>query len=88
MHDRDPSVETLLHASYRTGSSITHSTAILSIVGPGQQPRALRPDLQSKRLGFVPYIMPGFELAVAAAAIYEQDTSVEGLILDERSSSP
>ena len=36
-----------------------------------------------KRLGFVPYIMPGFDLAKAAAEVFEQDTSVEGLILDK-----
>ena len=35
------------------------------------------------KMGFVPYIMPGFDLAKAAAEIFEQDPSVEGLILDK-----
>src|SRR5258708_34388402 len=32
-------------------------------------------------MGLVPYIMPGFALAKKAAEIYEDDPSVEGLIL-------
>ena len=34
-------------------------------------------------MGFVPYIKPGFDLAKAAAEVYEQDPSVNGLILDK-----
>ena len=33
------------------------------------------------RMGFVPYIMPGFALAKAAAEVYEPNPDVEGLIL-------
>ena len=32
-------------------------------------------------MGYVPYIMPGFALAKAAAEAFERDTTVEGLIL-------
>ena len=32
-------------------------------------------------MGYVPYIMPGFALAKAAADVFERDPSVEGLIL-------
>ncbi len=32
-------------------------------------------------MGYVPYIMPGFALAKAAAEVYERDPAVEGLIL-------
>src|SRR5215207_6015937 len=79
----NPSVETLLHAFLpHKFVDHTHSTAILSIVDQDNS-RELCDRVYGKRLGFVPYIMPGFELAVAAAAIYEQDTSVEGLILDK-----
>ncbi len=35
------------------------------------------------KMGFVPYIKPGFDLAKAAADIYDADTTVEGLILDK-----
>ena len=34
-------------------------------------------------MGFVPYVKPGFELAKRAAAVYEQNPTVEGLILDK-----
>ena len=79
----NPSVETLLHAFLpHKFVDHTHSTAILSIVDQDNS-RELCDKIFGKRLGFVPYIMPGFDLAVAAAAIYEQDTSVEGLILDK-----
>ena len=79
----NPSVETLLHAFLpHRFVDHTHSTAILSIVDQDNS-RELCEQIFGKRLGFVPYIMPGFDLAVAAAAIYEQDTSVEGLILDK-----
>jgi len=79
----NPSVETLLHAFLpHRFVDHTHSTAILSIVDQDNS-RELCDKIYGKRLGFVPYIMPGFDLAIAAAAIYEQDSSVEGLILDK-----
>ncbi len=79
----NPSVETLLHAFLpHKFVDHTHSTAILSIVDQDNS-RELCDKIFGRRLGFVPYIMPGFDLAVAAAAIYEQDSSVEGLILDK-----
>ncbi len=79
----NPSVETLLHAFLpHKFVDHTHSTAILSVVDQDNS-RELCAKIYGKRLGFVPYIMPGFELAVAAAAVFEQDPSVEGLILDK-----
>jgi rhamnose utilization protein RhaD (predicted bifunctional aldolase and dehydrogenase)/NAD(P)-dependent dehydrogenase (short-subunit alcohol dehydrogenase family) len=79
----NPSVETLLHAFLpHKFVDHTHSTAILSVVDQDDS-RELCDKIYGKRLGFVPYIMPGFDLAVAAAAVFEQDTSVEGLILDK-----
>jgi rhamnose utilization protein RhaD (predicted bifunctional aldolase and dehydrogenase)/NAD(P)-dependent dehydrogenase (short-subunit alcohol dehydrogenase family) len=79
----NPSVETLLHAFLpHKFVDHTHSTAILSIVNQDNS-RELCERIFGPRLGFVPYIMPGFALAVTAAAIFEQDTRVEGLILDK-----
>jgi rhamnose utilization protein RhaD (predicted bifunctional aldolase and dehydrogenase) len=40
-------------------------------------------ELFGARLGFVPYVMPGFALAKAAADVFDRDPSVEGLILDK-----
>ncbi len=77
----NPSVETLLHAFLPLKFvDHTHSTAVLSIA---DQPdaAALCAEIYGKRLGIVPYIMPGFDLAKKAAEIYDADPSIEGLVL-------
>jgi rhamnose utilization protein RhaD (predicted bifunctional aldolase and dehydrogenase)/NAD(P)-dependent dehydrogenase (short-subunit alcohol dehydrogenase family) len=79
----NPSVETLLHAFLpHAFVDHTHSTAILSVVDQDGS-RQLCKEIFGEKLGFVPYIMPGFELAVAAADIFDEDDKVEGLILDK-----
>ncbi|OAN47961.1 short-chain dehydrogenase [Paramagnetospirillum marisnigri] len=77
----NPSVETLLHAFLpHKFIDHTHSTAVLSLV---DQPdgEALAREVYGKKMGYVPYIMPGFALAKKAAEVFEQDPTVEGLIL-------
>ena len=77
----NPSVETLLHAFLpHRFVDHTHSTAVLSLT---DQPEgdALCAEVYGKRMGYVPYIMPGFALAKAAAGTFERDPAVEGLIL-------
>jgi rhamnose utilization protein RhaD (predicted bifunctional aldolase and dehydrogenase)/NAD(P)-dependent dehydrogenase (short-subunit alcohol dehydrogenase family) len=77
----NPSVETLLHAFLpHKFVDHTHSTAVLSLA---DQPDAAErcADLYGRRMGLVPYIMPGFLLAKRAAEIFEADPSVEGLVL-------
>ena len=77
----NPSVETLLHAFLpHKFIDHTHSTAVLSLA---DQPNAreLCAELYGDHMGQVPYIMPGFALAKAAAEIFEQDPAVDGLIL-------
>ncbi len=77
----NPSVETLLHAFLpHKFVDHTHSTAVLSLT---DQPEgdALCREVYGARMGYVPYIMPGFALARAAAEVYERDPSVQGLIL-------
>lgn len=79
----NPSVETLLHAFLpHTFVDHTHSTAILSVVDQDGS-RQLCEKIFGKNLGFVPYIMPGFDLAVAAADVFDENAKVEGLILDK-----
>ena len=78
-----PSVETLLHAFVPTKFvDHTHATAVLSLI---DQPDAesLCAEVYGKRLGFVPYIMPGFALAKEAANVFDKNPKVEGLILDK-----
>ena len=78
-----PSVEMLLHA-FMPAKFVdhTHATAVLSLI---DQPNAaeLCAEVFGGRLGFVPYLMPGFGLAKKAAAVFEQNPQVEGLILDK-----
>ena len=80
----NPSVETLLHAflPYKFVDH-THSTAVLAIVDQGEDSEALIAKVFGPKMGYVPYIKPGFDLAKAAAEIYDRDPSVEGLILDK-----
>jgi rhamnose utilization protein RhaD (predicted bifunctional aldolase and dehydrogenase)/NAD(P)-dependent dehydrogenase (short-subunit alcohol dehydrogenase family) len=78
-----PSVETLLHAFVPAAFvDHTHATAVLSLI---DQPDAkgLCAAVYGERLGFVPYIMPGFALAKAAAEAFDRNPNVEGLILDK-----
>lgn len=79
----NPSVETLLHAFLpHKFVDHTHSTAILALVDQ-EDSEAICRTVFGRKLGFVPYIMPGFKLAKVAAEVYEADPSVEGLILDK-----
>ena len=77
----NPSVETLLHAFLpHKFVDHTHANAVLSITN---QPygAALAREVWGERMGLVPYIMPGFALAKAAADAFDKDPAVEGLIL-------
>ena len=77
----NPSVETLLHAFLpHTYVDHTHATAVLSITDqPDGEARCA--EVFGGCMALVPYIMPGFELAKAAAEIAERHPDVEGLIL-------
>jgi rhamnose utilization protein RhaD (predicted bifunctional aldolase and dehydrogenase)/NAD(P)-dependent dehydrogenase (short-subunit alcohol dehydrogenase family) len=80
----NPSVETLLHAFLpHKFVDHTHSTAVLAIVDQGEDAKALCEKVFGPKMGYVPYIKPGFDLAKAAAEVFETDTTVEGLILDK-----
>lgn len=81
----NPSVETLLHAFLpHKFVDHTHANAVLALT---DQPagEALCREVYDGRVGFVPYVMPGFDLAKACAQIYEEayeaNPEVEGLIL-------
>ncbi len=76
-----PSVETLLHAFLpHTYIDHTHANAVLAVTNqPDGAARARA--IWGDRVGIVPYVMPGFRLAKACAAAYEEAPEVEGLIL-------
>jgi rhamnose utilization protein RhaD (predicted bifunctional aldolase and dehydrogenase)/NAD(P)-dependent dehydrogenase (short-subunit alcohol dehydrogenase family) len=77
----NPSVEIMLHAFLpHKFIDHTHATAVLSVID--------QPDGEGKcaevfggRLGFVPYVMPGFGLAKKAIEVFERAKPSDGLIL-------
>ncbi len=79
----NPSVEMMLHAFLpHKFVDHTHATAVLSLID--------QPDGEGKcsevfgtRLGFVPYVMPGFGLAKKAIEVFERAKPSDGLILDK-----
>tara|TARA_Y100001970_G_C14238167_1_gene863204 strand:+ start:202 stop:2256 length:2055 start_codon:yes stop_codon:yes gene_type:complete len=77
----NPSVETLLHA-FLPFKFIdhTHANAILSLI---DQPNdiAICKRIFGKKMGIVPYVIPGFDLAKLAYSIFKENEKVEGLIL-------
>ncbi|MFZ2066771.1 MAG: bifunctional aldolase/short-chain dehydrogenase [Xanthobacteraceae bacterium] len=79
----NPSVEMMLHAFLpHKFIDHTHATAVLSVIDQpdGEQKCA---DVFGGRLGFVPYVMPGFGLAKNAVAVFERDKPRDGLILSK-----
>ncbi|MGC1681730.1 MAG: bifunctional aldolase/short-chain dehydrogenase [Pseudolabrys sp.] len=79
----NPSVETLLHAFVpHKFVDHTHATAILSVIDQAESD-VLCTETFGNRLGFVPYVMPGFGLAKKAADVFEKNPAVEGLVLDK-----
>jgi rhamnose utilization protein RhaD (predicted bifunctional aldolase and dehydrogenase)/NAD(P)-dependent dehydrogenase (short-subunit alcohol dehydrogenase family) len=79
----NPSVEMMLHAFLpHTYIDHTHATAVLSVID--------QPDGEKKcaevfggRLGFVPYLMPGFGLAKKTIDVFERTRPAHGLILSK-----
>jgi rhamnulose-1-phosphate aldolase/alcohol dehydrogenase len=77
----NPSVETLLHAFLpHKFIDHTHSTAVLALTDQPDN-EALCREIYGARVGYVPYVMPGFALAKLAADVFDQDPNVEGLVL-------
>ncbi|MEE8352125.1 MAG: class II aldolase/adducin family protein, partial [Rhodospirillales bacterium] len=77
----NPSVETLLHAFLpHKFIAHTHANAVLSLTNR-KGGEAMCHRVFGKRMGLVPYIMPGFDLSKKAFEVFEADPAVEGLIL-------
>ncbi|MDP6884024.1 MAG: bifunctional aldolase/short-chain dehydrogenase, partial [Rhodospirillales bacterium] len=77
----NPSVETLLHAFLpHRFIDHTHANAILALTN---QPKGAKicAAVFGRRVGIVPYLRSGFDLARKAHAVYAANPDVEGLIL-------
>ena len=77
----NPSVETLLHAFLpHKFVDHTHANAVLVLTDQEGGDDLCR-EVFGPRMGYVPYIMPGFALAKKAKEVFEHAPEVEGLIL-------
>ena len=74
----NPSVEMLLHAFLpHEFVDHTHANAVLSLIDQPDGAELAR-EVYGGRLGLVPYIMPGFGLAKAAADVFDADPRGRG----------
>ena len=77
----NPSVETLLHAFLpHKFVDHTHSTPFLTLANLPEAEDVMR-ELFGARLAYVPYVMPGFDLAKMGARIQAKHPEAEGLLL-------
>ena len=77
----NPSVETLLHAFLpHKFVDHTHSTAVLALTDQTDD-QTLLADVYGDRVALVDYVKPGFDLALAAAEVFEANADVQGMIL-------
>ena len=68
----NPSVEMMLHAFLpHRFVDHTHATAVLSLIDQPDGDKKCA-DVFGDRLGFVPYLMPGFGLAKKTIAVFER----------------
>lgn len=76
-----PSVEILLHA-YLPHEFImhTHATAMLSLADLPNAAEVVQ-EIFGDKVAVVPFFMPGFDLGKAAAAVYDANPDVDGLLL-------
>ena len=76
-----PSIETLSHAFLpHKFVNHTHSSSVLSLTNQPNGEDLCREVFGSK-MGLVPYIMPGFDLAKRSTEIFDQAPGVNGLLL-------
>ncbi|WP_417846466.1 class II aldolase [Thalassospira povalilytica] len=77
----NPSVEALLHA-YLPFDFVdhTHSTAVLALANQDHSEEIMR-EIYGDRLAFLPYVMPGYDLSIAGADLFDQFPNCEGLWL-------
>jgi rhamnose utilization protein RhaD (predicted bifunctional aldolase and dehydrogenase)/NAD(P)-dependent dehydrogenase (short-subunit alcohol dehydrogenase family) len=79
----NPSVETLLHAFIpHKFVNHTHANAVLAL-SDRPDGAALCHATYGSRAANVPYVMPGFALALAAKKVFEANPDCEGLILQK-----
>jgi rhamnulose-1-phosphate aldolase/alcohol dehydrogenase len=78
-----PSVEALLHA-YVPSTYIDHTHALAAIAIADQpDSEVLCQEIYGKRVIWVPYVMPGFELSQVVARAFEANPHAQGMLLSK-----
>lgn len=79
----NPSIEALLHA-YMPHAFVdhTHATATLALADQADMQGVVQ-EIYGGRVGFVPYVMPGYALSHACNDALNRDPSVQGLWLEQ-----
>jgi len=77
----NPSIETLTHA-YAPHKFVDHTHAVIA-TAIGAQPdfAAVCRAIYGDRVAPMPYVMPGFDLSIATAEIFERFPNAQGLLL-------
>ena len=78
----NPSVETLLHA-FLPAKFVdhTHASAVLALANQPNSADIAR-QIYGDRIAVVPYVMPGYDLSIEGARVFDQFPECEGLWLD------
>ena len=78
----NPSVEALLHAYIpHTFVDHSHASAILVLANQPDSERHCR-DIYGDKIAWLPYVMPGYDLSIAAADLYDQHPDCQGIFLE------
>lgn len=78
----NPSVEALLHAYIpHTFVDHSHASAILALANQPDSERLCR-DIYGDNIAWLPYVMPGYDLSIAAADLYDQHPDCQGIFLE------
>jgi rhamnose utilization protein RhaD (predicted bifunctional aldolase and dehydrogenase) len=77
----NPSIETLTHA-YAPHKFVDHTHAVIATaIGSQPDPAAVCHAIYGERVAAMPYVMPGFDLSLATAAVFERFPNAQGMLL-------
>ncbi len=77
----NPSIETLTHA-YAPHKFVDHTHAVVATaIGSQPDPATICRAIYGERVVAMPYVMPGFDLSIATAEIFERYPHAEGMLL-------
>lgn len=78
----NPSVEALLHA-YIPHAFVDHSHAVAILVLANQpDSQRLCREIYGDSVAWLPYVMPGYDLSIAAADLYDRHPGCQGIFLE------